>query len=348
MPKKLKRTLEPETAAGRRPAGSRATRPPLLRMVRIHDLLSAGRHPNCSLVAREFEVSTKTIQRDVDFMRDQLLLPIDYDRVRHGFAYTRAVAQFPLITVSEGELVALLVAQKAVEQYRGTSFEKPLHTAFQKLVSSLGDEANVSLHELSEAVSFHYAGVPHGQIKVFEALAAAVMTNQLVEFDYFSLRARKPERRRVAPYHLACITNQWYLIARDQDREDIRTFALTRVGSVTKLKISFERPADFSVSRMFSGSFAAFETGETERVRIRFGAAAARLVSERQWHKSQQIRSLGQAGIELTMEVGIAPDLESWILGWGDQAEVIEPVALRKRIAETVRSMSAKYGRPHS
>jgi proteasome accessory factor B len=348
MLKKRKKLFDSESPTGRPSAESRATRPPLLRMVRIHDLLSAGRYPNCSHLAREFEVSTKTIQRDVDFMRDQLMLPIDYDRVRHGFAYTRGVAQFPLLTVSEGELVALLVAQKAVEQYRGTSFEKPLHTAFQKLVSSLGDEANVSLHELSEAVSFHYAGVPHGQIKVFESLAAAVMTNQLVEFDYFSLRARKPERRRVAPYHLACITNQWYLIARDQDREDIRTFALTRVGSVRRLKVSFERPPDFSISKMFSGSFAAFEAGETERVRVRFDAAAARLVSERQWHKSQRIRSLGQAGIELTMQVGIAPDLESWILGWGDQAEVIEPVALSQRIAENIRSMSAKYDQSHS
>ncbi len=85
--------------------------------------------------------------------------------------------------------MALLVAQKAVEQYRGTSFEKPLQSAFQKLVSSLTDEANISLHELSEAVSFHSAGVPKGQIKVFELLTEAVMASQLVEFDYLSLRA---------------------------------------------------------------------------------------------------------------------------------------------------------------
>jgi predicted DNA-binding transcriptional regulator YafY len=343
MPKKLKRFLESAKQSDRYSGGFRTTRPPLLRMIRIHDLLSAAKYPNCSLLAREFEISTKTIQRDVDFMRDQLLLPIEYDRVRHGFAYTRAVGQFPLITVSEGELVALLVAQKAIEQYRGTSFEKPLHTAFEKLVSSLGDEANVSLQELSDAVSFHHAGVPHGEIRIFESLTEAVRSSQLVEFDYFSLRARKPERRRVAPYHLACITNQWYLIARDQDRQDVRTFALTRIDGVRRLKISFERPSDFSVSRMFSGSFAAFEAGETELVRIRFDAVVARLVSERQWHKSQRIRSIGKEGIELTMQVGIAPDLQSWILGWGDHAEVIEPVALRDRIAETTRSMAAKY-----
>jgi predicted DNA-binding transcriptional regulator YafY len=341
MPKK--RLSESPRRPGQYFAGPRTTRPPLLRMIRTHELLSAGRYPNCSLLAREFEVSAKTIQRDVDFMRDQLVLPIEYDSARHGFAYTRAVGQFPLITVSEGELVALLVAQKAVEQYRGTSFEKPLQTAFQKLVSSLGDEASVSLHELSEAVSFYSAGVPLGQINVFELLTEAVMSSQLVEFDYLSLRARKPERRCAAPYHLACINNQWYLIARDQSRRDLRTFALTRIDDVKKLKISFERPTDFSVSKMLSGSFAAFEAGTTERVRIRFDTFAARLVSERQWHKSQAIRPIGQAGIELTMRVGVAPDLESWILGWGDHAEVIEPVDLRDRIAGTIRSMAAKY-----
>ena len=326
-------------------AGLRATRPPLVRMLRIHELLSAGGYPNCSILAREFEVSAKTVQRDVDFMRDQLLLPVEYDRQRHGFAYARPVGQFPLITVSEGELVALLVAQKAVEQYRGTSFEKPLQTAFQKLVSSLTDEANISLHELSEAVSFHAAGVPKGQIRVFELLTEAVMASQLVEFDYLSLRASNPEHRRVAPYHLACINNQWYLIGADQVRGQLRTFALTRIKRVRGLKIAFARPADFSASKMLAGSFAAFEAERTEEVRIRFDAFGARLVSERQWHKSQKMRSV-DGGLELTMRVGVAPDLESWILGWGDHAEVIEPGNLRERISSTIRKMAARYPMP--
>jgi predicted DNA-binding transcriptional regulator YafY len=345
MPKKKRASLKGVRGGGRSVGRVRVTRPPLARMVRIHDLLSAGRYPNCSLLATEFEVSAKTIQRDVDFMRDQLILPIEYDRARHGFAYTEAVGPFPLITVSEGELVALLVAQKAVEQYRGTPFEKPLQTAFGKLVSSLGEDANVSLHELSAAVSFHSAGIPRSQIEVFELLMQGVISRQLVEFDYHSLRARKPARRQAAPYHLACINNQWYLIARDETRQEVRTFALTRISAVEKLKIPFERPADFSVAKMLSGSFAAFEAGQTERVRIRFDQTVARLVSERQWHRSQQIRSTDQGGIEVTMHVGIAPDLESWILGWGNHAQVIEPLPLRERIAATVESMAANYRR---
>lgn len=276
-------------------------------------------------------------------MRDQLALPIEYDGPKHGYYYAHAVAQFPMITVSEGELVALLVAQKAVEQYRGTSFEKPLHAAFEKLVASLGNEASVSLHELSEAVSFRSAGVPKSQIEVFELLAEAVMASRVVEFDYLSLRAKKSERRRVEPYHLACISNQWYLIANDLARNGLRTFSLTRIENARDLKISFERPADFSAAKMLAGSFSAFEAGKTETVRIRFDDFAARLVAERQWHKSQKLRKLNGGGAELTMQVGIAPDLEAWILGWGGHAEVLEPKTLREKLAAEVESMVAAY-----
>ncbi|HRJ72824.1 MAG TPA: WYL domain-containing protein [Terrimicrobiaceae bacterium] len=322
---------------------ARASRPPLVRMIRIHELLSAGKYPNCSELGRDFEVSTKTIQRDFEFMRDQLVLPIEYDAVRHGYFYARAVAQFPMVTVTQGELVALLVAQKAVEQYRGTSFEKPLHAAFAKLVSSLGDEANVSLHELSEAVSFRSAGVPQAQIAVFELLAEAVMSSRTVEFAYLSLRADRPERRTVEPYHLACISNQWYLIANDPGRKGLRTFALTRIADAKNAGRTFRRPADFSAAKMLSGSFSAFEAGKTERLRIRFDAFAARLVAERQWHKSQKMRSLPGGGLELTMQVGIAPDLESWILGWGTHAEVLEPSSLRGTIAKAAQEMAGRY-----
>jgi predicted DNA-binding transcriptional regulator YafY len=69
-------------------------------MMRIHELLVADRYPNCRKIAEEFEVSSKTVQRDVNFMRDQMGLPIEYDKARFGFHYTRAVAGFPALGIS--------------------------------------------------------------------------------------------------------------------------------------------------------------------------------------------------------------------------------------------------------
>ena len=67
------------------------SRPPLVRMARIHELLRHCRMVNCRSVADELEMSPRTIQRDIDFMRYQLDLPIDYDAKTHTFAYSRPV-----------------------------------------------------------------------------------------------------------------------------------------------------------------------------------------------------------------------------------------------------------------
>ena len=98
-------------------------------MLRIHQALQAGGFPNASKLAREIEVSTKTIHRDLEFMRDRLNLPLEFDGGRNGYFYDGEVSSFPTMQITEGEIFALVVAEKALQQYRGTSFEKPLLSA---------------------------------------------------------------------------------------------------------------------------------------------------------------------------------------------------------------------------
>src|SRR5947208_10802373 len=93
------------------------SRPPLERMMKMHERLKAGRYPNCRKLAEELEVSAKTVQRDIDFMRYRLGLPIEYDQLQFGFYYTEPVANFPSIEISERELIDLYVGQKALTQY---------------------------------------------------------------------------------------------------------------------------------------------------------------------------------------------------------------------------------------
>lgn len=314
----------------------------MARMARIHSLIAAGKFPNCSTLASTFEVSYKTVQRDIDFMRDQLQLPINYDSVKHGFHYTKPVTSFPSISITGGEVVALLVAQKAIEQYRGTAFEKPLRSAFEKLTGSLQEEANFSLHDLSEAVSFHPLGPSVDAVQAFGDVATAVLEQRVLEFDYQALKAKQAERRRIEPFHLGCIGNQWYVIGKDLVRGKMRTFALSRLTRPKVLKQRFKRPADFSISDMMGDSFAAFETPKPVRVRIRLDEIGARLASERIWHRSQKLKAM-PGGAELTLSVGVAPDLENWILSWGRHAEVLEPESLRESIASAARSMALRY-----
>jgi proteasome accessory factor B len=263
--------------------------------------------------------------------------------VAHGYYYTESVTSFPTVQVSHGELVALLIAQKAVEQYRGTAFEKPLQSAFAKLAAGLQGESGIALHELTEAISFRPQGLAVTELDAFQTLAEATLKLREVRFAYRSLKKGKAEPRRVRPYHLGCLANQWYLIGFDVDREAVRTFALARLQEVVETGASFKKPANFSVAEMFSGSFSAFQSGKIERVVLRLDAFAARLATERKWHPSQRIEEKKDGSAELRLEVSIAPDLENWILSWGEHAEVLKPKELRAKIAASAKAMVKQY-----
>lgn len=311
------------------------SRSQMARMLRLHSRLASNNFPNCQKLSSELEVSPKTIQRDIDFMRDQLGMPIRYDELKFGFYYTQPVTSFPTIKVSEGEIVALLVAQKALEQYRGTPFEEPLRTAFKKITDGLHDKIQFNWADIGATISFRGIGNSSADLELFESLSRAVLDQHEVEFEYRKLESRRHEVRRIQPYHLACIENQWYLFGLDLVRRQLRTFALPRMRALRNTRNKFQRPADFSISAHLSDSFGVFKGKARHKVRIRFDGIAARLISERQWHPSQKIRRLPGDDLELSLVLGSLEEVERWVLSWGRHAEVLEPAQLADRIRDT-------------
>jgi predicted DNA-binding transcriptional regulator YafY len=321
------------------------SRPPLERMMRMHERLKSGRYPNCRKLAQELEVSSKTVQRDIDFMRYRLGLPIEYDQLHFGFYYTEPVSHFPNIEISEGELIALYIGQKALAQYKGTSFEAPLSTAFRKITDGLRDTISVTWSELDSAISFRSAGRSVADVHLFEQLSHAVFKQVEVQFEYKKPGAARYEQRRVQPYHLGCVENLWYLFGFDLDRNQMRTFALPRIRGVRVTKIRFRRPIDFSIGRYLDQSFGVFQKpGKAKHaIRMVFDAFAAPRVQERQWHPSQKIKALPAGGIELSLTLGNLEEIERWILSWGTHAQVLAPVDLKQQIAKTASALAAKY-----
>jgi proteasome accessory factor B len=313
------------------------------RMEVIHKHLIAEAYPNCSKLARTLEVSTKTIQRDIDYMRDQLGHPIDYDPGRHGYYYTEAVAGFPSIKATEGEVLALFVAEKALSQYRGTPFEKPLAKAFEKLAEVMQDEISVNLEELAGALSFRLTGHAVTDLEIYRKVNKALLENRELMFCYKKLKGTRPEHRRVHPYHLASIDGQWYLFAHDLARKDIRTFVLGRIREITGVGKKFKKPKDFSLTDRLMGSFGVFKGEGDFRVRLVFDPAVAQLVRERTWHSSQELKELPGGAIELGMRLDSLEEVERWILSWGGHVRVIAPPQLKKRVRDSLKDMSDSY-----
>jgi proteasome accessory factor B len=177
------------------------SRPPLERMLRIHQAIQSGRHPNAVSLALELEVSSKSIHRDLEFMRDRLQLPLQYDNLHKGYYYTEEVSNFPTLQITEGELFALLVAEKALQQYRGTTFEKPLLSAFKKMAAALPDTISLNLADWEQTISFRTRAEPILNLKIFDILAKATAHRQQLQLTYRKPGRRDTELRVVDPYH---------------------------------------------------------------------------------------------------------------------------------------------------
>jgi predicted DNA-binding transcriptional regulator YafY len=318
-------------------ASGHLTRPPLERMLQIHQAIQSGGFPSASRLAEELEVSSKSVYRDIDFMRDRLRLPVAFDSRRHGFYYTEEVSSFPTVQITEGELFALIVAEKALQQYRGTSFEKPLLSAIRKMEQSLPDTISLDLADVQNSISFRTRAEPVLDLQVFDTLATATAERRQLELTYRKAGHQQDEQRIVDPYHLANINGEWFLFAYDHLRDDIRTFVPARIKGIRRTGKRFTRNQRFSLEERLSGSFGVHSGNGQFKVVLRFDPSVADYIREKKWHQSQELRELQGGVVELRMTLSGLSEVERWVLSWGGKARVIKPAELAHSVRDAAR-----------
>jgi proteasome accessory factor B len=312
-------------------------------MMHIHGAVQRGTYPNATTLAKELEISSRSVARDIDFMRDRLQLPLRYDGVRHGYYYDGKVSAFPSLTISEGELFALAVAEKALQQYRGTSFERPLLSAFRKMSESLPETISLNLNEWSETISFRTSAEPILNLANFDLLAQATARGEQLRLTYRKPGQKKAEERLVDPYHLANVNGEWYLFAYDHLRKAVRTFSPMRVLQIEKTGATFPRNDGFSLQRELKNSFGVHAGTSKIQVLIRFDAAVADYIREKKWHASQKLRESRDGAVELELTLSSLVEIERWILSWGGHAQVVQPAELARNLAAAGKRIAAAH-----
>ena len=299
----------------------------------IHESVKRNNYPNATTLAKKMEVSTKTIHRDIQFMRDRWNLPIEFDAAYKGFKYTHPVESFPMLQIDEGELFALLIADKALQNYRGTVFEKRLSTAFRKIADSLPDAVSIHLTEWDEALSFRHIGKSDVEVQIFDKICKATAKRRQIQMLYRKPN-QEPEERIVDPYQLANINNEWYLYAFDHKRGDIRCFVPTRIVDVAITGKTFDRPNTFSLDEYLADTFGVFKGDESYDICVQFNETVAPFIREKSWHPTQKIKGNNDGSIELHLHLSHLTDIQRWILSWGSNATVLAP----KELADAVRA----------
>lgn len=330
----------------RRVGGSRR---PVHRIHVIHEAVKEGGYPNCRTLAERLEVTDKTIQRDVSFMRDELGLPLEYDERMHGYSYTRAVDNCPVFALGPRELAGFLLAREAISAVRGTAIEQTMRDAFAPLNRMVECQVGASSDDLERAVSRRASGVARAHPEIFGRLAEAVLRGREASFHYHKLGGDHFEPRRLRPYHLGEVEGCWYVIGHDLRRKALRTFALPRISRVKVEQAGFTRPGDFDGAAYLERSFGVWTVPDDQKpqlVRVELRGYAARMAQERRWHPTQELRRLDAAGerVELCFHISQPEELLRWVLSWGSKARVLGPAGLQRRVRRELARMQEDEG----
>ena len=333
--------------ARREKGGAKVYRSKFRRLLELDQQIRAGSYPNAFSFARDWEMSRRTVVRDIEFLRDSLRAPIEYDPREAGYYYSDPSWTFQQIELTEGELLLLLVAKRMADQYRGTPLAETLESLCEKIRTILPDKVSVDPAYLKTQVSFH--GQPSRPVSedIWLPLFRALRENRVVRFWYRAVHWRKGHTRDVEPVHLACLADEWYLVAYDRAMEDLRHFAVSRIQSIDEVLAEVFEPREFNPDEYFANRFGRFvgEPGEVYDIEIRFSKDAAPWVLERTWHPKQETKKHRDGTLTLAFPAPSLYEVRRWVMQWGSDAEVIKPEELRQELAVEAKELTRMYGK---
>jgi predicted DNA-binding transcriptional regulator YafY len=175
--------------------------------------------------------------------------------------------------------------------------------------------------------------------ELLPAIQSALLERRTLQVRYHSFSRDEETDRAIDPYHLTWHDSGLYLVARCHERTDVRIFAVERFRRVQPTRSRFTVPADFDLTAYLENALGIVR-GTQVKVRVVFDKSVAPYIRERRWHSSQAIRDLPDGRVEVRLTVADTLEVRRWILGYGSQAEVLEPASLREALRTEAEALA--------
>lgn len=275
----------------------------------------------------ELEVSPATLKRDLQYLRDRLNAPIEYDRLGNGYRLTRDVRgqrhELPGLWFSEKELYSLLTVHQLLAGLDSDGLLsrhiEPLQARIHQLLGSGASEPR-ELMQRVKIVGIARRPVPS---RFFELMGTALMKRQRVQMRYHTRGKATSSDRQVSPQRLVHYRSTWYLDAWCHESVGLRRFALDAVEGADLVDTRAIDVPLADIERALDTGYGIFTGGKVEWATLQFSAAAARWVSREEWHAEQQAEWLPDGRYQLRLPYADATELAMDVLRHGDQVVVL-------------------------
>ncbi|MGD9722136.1 MAG: helix-turn-helix transcriptional regulator [Pirellulales bacterium] len=314
------------------------------RLVQLLGLLQAAKGLNVGALADACGVSRRTIFRDLDVLRQAgvpLLLDDDSGIYRIPGTYF-----LPPTNFTAEEALAVLVLCYELGSGSRLPFYEAAASAALKLESSLPGRMRERVRDESGAVHINMqpGSKLDDKMPVYRQLLGCIAARQAAQITYDSPSDHGVIRLKLSPYRLLFSRHSWYVIGRSSIHREVRTFNVGRIQSLELVNEAFDVPRGFSVERYLGNAWHLIpEPGRDHSVVVHFSPLVARNVGEVVWHKTQRLVRHDDGSLDFHVRVSGLNEISWWILGYGDQAEVLRPARLRQIIAQRAARLVDMY-----
>lgn len=316
-------------------------RPLLRRIVWYHEKLRSGGFTTAE-ASEAHDISERTLYRDMGYALT-LGWDVEFCRSRRRWVLASGDAALPLLTLPEGEAVALLVAEEALRSFAGTPYAELLHRALEKIAGILDEPVSL---DLEHAPLPRFTGPPARRVEPAQylRLVEACRKRDRLEIVYQSPERDEVTTRAIEPYRMFYHAGDWYVAAYDHLRGMVRTFALgERIREVRETGERFEADPEWSFDQYMAQGFGLFQSGPVEEVALRFSRAVAPYLREKAWDETESKEELPDGGLVLRMRVPVNVGLLRFVLQYGAEVTVLEPERLRAQVRDEAERTAGSY-----
>lgn len=300
----------------------------LVRIYQIDKMIRDGKYPNCSSLAEHFELSPRTIARDIEAMKDQLNAEILYDPKENGYYYAKENKfSLPALKFSEGELFSVFLIEKLLPY-----FDDQMKNTFMNVINKVKvlakDTTTIESANIAEMFSIDFGILKEAKSEIYMALMNALKNKHTVSINYYSSYQKKESKRSFDPYHIRYSKSSWYVIGYCHLNKRVQIFSIANIKQVTTTNKTYQIPANFSIDDFFGDAWRLIK-GKPQDIKLKFSQQISQWVGEKIWHKSQKITTNKDGSIIMELHVDGLNEILDWILGFGSKVEVISPKELR-------------------
>jgi proteasome accessory factor B len=307
--------------------------------VQILTTLQAGKSYAASDLAEIFGTSRRTVFRDLKELQ-AIGIPYHYDAASGGYRMDPEFFLPPVDLSLQEALSLLLLVHKARIQIE-LPFKSSALLAALKIENNLPGKirqyCNTTLRNISARVQ---AQAPTNLLdKTFVQLQKAIVRKRKVSIRYHSLFEGRTTNLVLSPYHLLYNQRAWYVVGFSGLHKGIRTFKFNRIKELRLLDEYFIDGDDFDLYEYLGRAWSMIPEGRIYNIKLRFLPKVASNVTEVQWHSTQKIARNCDGSATVEFRVDGLGEIIWWILGYGDQVQVLAPKVLRNKIVEMAENV---------